>query len=141
MNKESMKINGKLVTLTSAMAMSMGLSICASAATYYVSPNGNDGSSGSSSQPWRTPQHAADKAVGGDTVLFKDGTYSLSEQWRFTRKGTAGSPITFKAENTHKRILPIPPIAARMQRYQLAPSAMVDGWKTRSFTLLLRDWI
>jgi hypothetical protein len=62
---------------------------------YYVSPEGKDGDSGTLSKPWRTLQHAADRADGGDTVYVKAGMYD--EEVRLTRSGQAKAPITFAA--------------------------------------------
>ncbi|MBM4055130.1 MAG: DUF1565 domain-containing protein, partial [Planctomycetes bacterium] len=43
---------------------------------YYVSTNGNDNYPGSSSQPWRTIQKAADTAEAGSTVFVMGGIYN-----------------------------------------------------------------
>ncbi len=66
------------------------------AATYYVSPTGNDASVGSSSAPWRTLQHAADAVGAGDTVMIRNGAYA---GFRAKSGGSSGLPITFKSEN------------------------------------------
>jgi hypothetical protein len=65
------------------------------AATYYVSPTGNDASAGSSSAPWRTLQHAANTVIAGDTVMIKNGAYA---GFRAQSSGSPGLPITFKSE-------------------------------------------
>lgn len=46
------------------------------ATTYYVAPNGNDGSPGTLAQPWATIQHAANSVQAGDTVLVRGGVYA-----------------------------------------------------------------
>ncbi len=49
------------------------------AATYYVSPNGNDSNPGTVDQPWKTVNYAvSDKSSvkSGDTVLVQPGTYT-----------------------------------------------------------------
>src|ERR1700686_3461860 len=74
------------------------LPLACSAATFYVSPSGNDNNGGSAASPWRTFQNAFNRANGGDTVLFADGTYS--ETPTLSRSGSAGSPITFQAAGT-----------------------------------------
>jgi hypothetical protein len=48
----------------------------ASAATFYVSNQGNDGHAGSLQQPWATLQHAVDTIAPGDTILVEAGTYA-----------------------------------------------------------------
>jgi len=55
------------------------LLLCATAplaATFYVATNGNDSNSGSSSQPWRTLQKAANTVRAGDVVLVANGSYT-----------------------------------------------------------------
>lgn len=44
----------------------------------FVSPSGNNASSGSSGSPWRTLAYAASKAPSGATVVVRGGTYSES---------------------------------------------------------------
>jgi parallel beta-helix repeat protein len=63
--------------------------------TFYVAANGSDSNNGSSIAPWATLQHAADVAVAGDTVIVRAGSY---KGWIQTKSGTAGAPITFKAD-------------------------------------------
>lgn len=65
------------------------------AATWYVSPAGNDSASGGAGSPWATLQKAAAAARAGDTVLIDDGAYTgiLSP----ASSGSAGLPIVFQA--------------------------------------------
>ncbi len=63
--------------------------------TYYVDPTGSDAAPGTEQQPWRTLQHAAGRAVAGETVLIRAGTYR--ERLVPANSGTAGNPITFAA--------------------------------------------
>jgi hypothetical protein len=46
------------------------------AATYYVSPSGDDSNPGTIDQPWQTIQHAADTVTAGNTVYIRRGTYN-----------------------------------------------------------------
>jgi hypothetical protein len=65
-------------------------------ATYYVAADGNDGNPGSSSQPWRTIQKAANTMGAGDSVLVQPGVYA--ERVTSVRAGAgAGARITFQA--------------------------------------------
>ena len=66
------------------------------AATYYVSTAGSDSNPGSSGQPWRTIQKAANTAAAGDTVTVRAGTYH--ERVQINVSGTASQPITFQGE-------------------------------------------
>jgi parallel beta-helix repeat protein len=71
----------------------------------WVSPLGNDFSDGSASRPWRTLQHAADKAVAGTTVHVLAGTYALSKPIVTEKSGTAEARIRFVSD---------PPWSARL---------------------------
>lgn len=62
-------------------------------ATYYVSTTGNNSNQGTEAQPWRTIQQAASRAVAGDIVYVKAGTYN--ERVVVANSGTAGNDITF----------------------------------------------
>lgn len=59
----------------------------AGAAEYYVAPSGDDTASGDLSNPWKTPQKAAQQAVAGDTIYLREGTYRIRE--------SGGGPIVF----------------------------------------------
>jgi len=65
--------------------------------THYVAPGGDDGNSGTQTWPWATFQYAADSAEAGDTVCFRGGTYSLTEETYLTQSGTSVASITFIA--------------------------------------------
>jgi parallel beta-helix repeat protein len=72
------------------------------ASVYYVDqghPGASDGNDGSEDHPWLTVQKAADTAVAGDVVYIKNGTYY--EIVTANHSGTAGNPITFKADPGH----------------------------------------
>lgn len=80
--------------------------------TYYVSPTGSDSSSGSSSQPFKTIQHAADVVNPGDTVIVANGTYSCASCGgdsanlvNANRGGTSNAYVTFQAQNKWGAIL------------------------------------
>ena len=67
------------------------------AATYYVSSDsGDDDAAGDQTAPWKTLQHAADKATAGDTVKIATGTYA---GFRAKSGGSSGSPIVFMADD------------------------------------------
>ncbi len=67
------------------------------AATYYVSPQGNDSNPGTQLQPWRTVIYAVKQVKAGDTVLVADGTYQGPVI--ITRSGEPGAYITLKSIN------------------------------------------
>jgi parallel beta-helix repeat protein len=67
--------------------------------TYYVATTGNDTNAGTSTAPFKTIQKAANKAVAGDTVIVKTGTYNAGFNLYAHVGGTQGNPITFSAES------------------------------------------
>lgn len=81
--------------LTAALAV-----LAISAENYYVSTNGSDGHDGSSENPFRTLQKAADEAGPGDVVYIGGGIYR--ETLKARRPGLRSSPITFQAVSGEK---------------------------------------
>ncbi len=79
------------------------------ATTYYVAPQGSDSSPGTKAEPFATIQKAADIVVPGDTVIVRDGVYTTIDDEgnnvRVRRSGTAGAPITFRAEHQWRAVL------------------------------------
>jgi uncharacterized protein YjdB len=78
------------------------------AKTYYVSVIGNNNNEGTYNQPWATWQKAFDKALAGDTVFIRGGTYYSSgtntqptiAPYAYTPHGHSGTkekPICFFA--------------------------------------------
>jgi signal peptidase I len=71
------------------------------AATYYVSPTGNDSNSGLIGAPFKTIQRAADIVNPGDTVVVKNGIYTDTNGdnsiVKLRRGGTAANWITFRS--------------------------------------------
>ena len=65
----------------------------AQAATYYVSPTGNNANPGTISQPFATLQKAHDVAKPGDTIYMRGGTYNVTAQITITKSGNSGNPI------------------------------------------------
>jgi parallel beta-helix repeat protein len=67
--------------------------------TFYVSIVGNDSNPGTSAQPWRTIQKAANIMVAGDTLIVQSGDYS-SQRVNITKSGAKDSPITYQAQGS-----------------------------------------
>lgn len=65
------------------------------AATYYISPSGNDATgSGAIGSPWFSLNKAWTVVAAGDIVYMRGGTYTITEQWYLEGKnGTAGNLI------------------------------------------------
>ena len=67
--------------------------------TYYVKPDGNDGSNGLTvGTAWRHPSYAAQRADAGDTILVLKGTWE-KEQIHFKKSGCDVAPITMKTHS------------------------------------------
>jgi hypothetical protein len=99
----------RLLVLTSVLTL-FGES--ASAATYYVATTGSDSNPGTQSAPFRHLSKVAMTATQpGDTVIVMDGTYDNEGVVApnivviLSYSGTAGNPITFRAQNRGKAIL------------------------------------
>lgn len=71
--------------------------------TLHVSAAGRDGFDGSEQRPWRTIQHAVDRARPGDTVLVHPGIYP--EPVSIKRGGVEGRPLIIRAAEKWKAIL------------------------------------
>lgn len=88
------------------------------ATTYYVDGNHSNASNTnpgtSETAPWKTPYAWISKVVSGDTVLVKNGNYSISTGGSWSspalnpvNQGTATAKITFKNFPNHAPILTI----------------------------------
>jgi hypothetical protein len=96
------------------LTWSLGLAALgiADGATYYVATTGSDSNSGAQTAPLRHLSKAAAVATQpGDTVIVMDGTYDnegvVAPNYvvNLAHSGTAGNPITFKAQNRGGAIL------------------------------------
>jgi Right handed beta helix region len=74
-------------------------------ATYYVAPSGSDTSSGTLSQPFGSLQYAHNKALPGDTIYLRGGTYKPTSSIYLTHDGASGKPITVSSYPGEKAIL------------------------------------
>ena len=89
----------KILETMALFCMLMGAVLPAFASMYYVSPTGNDLADGSSANPWKTLQHAADNVGPGDAVVVRAGTYAgFVLGWDFPQNGTPTQPILFQAD-------------------------------------------
>lgn len=73
-----------------------------SAATYHLSPTGNDTNNGSSTSPWKTINKANQTASSGDTIILKNGIYQGSGQ---AYQALTKAGVTWQAENKHQAII------------------------------------
>jgi len=87
---------GTTVQVTATVAGAEPVTIVAAVTTglsFYVSTTGNDSNPGTLDSPWKTIQHAADTAVGGDTVYVLGGTYHESINLTHSGSAAAGSIV------------------------------------------------
>lgn len=74
-------------------------------ATYYVAPTGSDSAAGTLAAPYNSIQVAVDKAVAGDTIYLRGGTYSLSKNIQIKKSGTSSARITLAAYQSEVSIV------------------------------------
>ncbi|KAK1979817.1 pectate lyase L [Colletotrichum cereale] len=67
------------------------------AADLYVAPTGSDSAAGTLAAPLKSIQIAVDKAIAGDTIYLRAGTYSPTANIQITKSGTAAKPYTLTA--------------------------------------------
>ncbi|HEX9666329.1 MAG TPA: hypothetical protein VGA95_07180 [Thermodesulfobacteriota bacterium] len=79
---------------------------------FYISPTGSDSNPGTSDRPWKTFSFAIPKLQPGVTLVLKTGTYTKTTTGlpyvncaSNAKNGSAGSPITVKAENERQAFL------------------------------------
>src|SRR4029453_7405840 len=83
---------------TRAVALLALLAGPARATDYWVKNGGNDAADGlTQATAWATLGHAAGLVDPGDTVRVAGGSYQVFD---LRRSGTAGNPVTFRAEGT-----------------------------------------
>jgi len=80
----------------------------ATAATYYVSPTGDDQGAGTQGDPWRSPGAASKRLAGGDTLVILGGRYVLSTFWDdmiTPPSGSADTPTRIVGEAGDRPVL------------------------------------
>jgi parallel beta-helix repeat protein len=92
-----------LRVLVPAACLSVTLPTIGRAATYYVSPTGNDGNPCSQTLPCREIRQPLTFVNAGDTVLVADGSYKGFDV--FDIHGTPGAPITIQAQGSAAVVL------------------------------------
>ncbi len=82
----------------------------ATAATFHVAVDGDDGGPGTAGAPWRTLQRAVDAAAPGDVIVVHEGSYAGA---RIERSGRRRRPITLRAAAGEAVLLDRPGARAR----------------------------
>lgn len=124
-------------------------SINAVARDYYVSPSGSDGAAGTAEAPWATLRKAVEKAVAGDVIYLRGGTYRPSEDeimgwqegglyacvYNLTKSGTATRPITISGFQDERAVIDlsgIKPEGKRVSGFYVKG----DYWKLYNFDIV-----
>jgi hypothetical protein len=80
------------VLQTIFLFLPLGLSV-----TLYVAPTGSDSAAGTLTAPLQSIQFAIDKAVVGDVIYLRGGTYSPTTNIQIKKSGTSSAPYTLAA--------------------------------------------
>ncbi|KAK2048001.1 pectate lyase L [Colletotrichum somersetense] len=75
------------------------------AADFYVASTGSDSAAGTLVAPLKSIQNAVDKAVAGDTIYLRAGTYSPTTNIQITKSGTTAKPYTLTAYNNEAVVI------------------------------------
>jgi hypothetical protein len=80
--------------------------------TFYISPAGDDANPGTEAAPWKTFAHALPLLAPGATLVLMDGVYASATTGYLQAfcgtnavDGTAGRPITVRAQNERRALL------------------------------------
>ena len=88
-------------------------------ATYYISPSGNDGNSGTLVSPWYTLARAWQVLAPGDILYLRGGTYAYTSQAQCYCVGVNGTPSQrIRVENYVNAGVPEVPIFTKGSGYQ-----------------------
>ena len=104
-----LRVSSRLVTLGVFLITSLLLlGGAARAATYYVATNGDDSSTGSEAQPFRTIRRGISVLKAGDSLLIKSGIYdeNINSNTQTIPSGTSWTnPVTIGAYPSHSVII------------------------------------
>lgn len=79
---------GRTIPLSVGLfAAVFNLAVPAFGTTLYVAPSGNDANAGTLAAPVATPARALALAAGGDTILLRGGSYSITKSLQITQAG------------------------------------------------------
>lgn len=121
-----------LSRITAVFFLLVSLAGSASAATYFVSPTGNDANAGTVSAPFATINKAASVVKPGDVVEVRGGVYY--DRASIYSKGTASAPIVFRSYPGEKAILDGRDVPSNKGVVQLIETEYVDfsGFEVRN---------
>ena len=107
------------------------------AATYIVSPTGNNAHDGSLATPWLTIQHAANMLTPGDTVFVRDGIYR--EAVTMNTSGAVNAFISLRAFPNEQPIidgstLTVPAADNGLFLIDSQSYVIIDGFELRNYS-------
>ena len=128
--------------------MALVAAMAVSARDYYVSPSGSDTGTGSADKPLATLRKAVEKAVAGDIIYLRGGTYRPAEDeimgwqegglyacvYNLTRSGTAARPITIAGYPGEKAVIDLSGIRPEGKRVS-GFYVKADYWRLRDFDI------
>jgi parallel beta-helix repeat protein len=84
---------------------SIAISTSVKAATYFVSPNGNNNNAGTKDKPLASIQTAIDRTVAGDTIYLRGGIHKPENPLWMGNIGKANARITIASYGKEKAII------------------------------------
>jgi hypothetical protein len=91
--------------MKASWAVLMCWPVCAPAATFFISPTGNDANSGGIDAPFYNISKAVTMVSPGDTIYVRGGTFSYSATILITNAGTPAAPIKLWAYPDERPVL------------------------------------
>jgi len=97
--------------------------VSANATEYYVATDGNDTHSGTDlNAPFKSISVAADKAVAGDIIYVRGGTYEYSVSISLSSSGTADNPIRLEGYQNERPLIDFSGTAFGKKGFKLSGS-------------------
>jgi parallel beta-helix repeat protein len=121
-----------LLTIPAVQILATGnrLEISGANSYFYVATTGDDANPGTAAQPWRTLQHAAGRAIAGDTIIIQPGTYAGGIT--HATPGAEGRPITYRATTAGQAVIDGSGSAQDAFFISAAPWVVLDGLRIQN---------
>jgi hypothetical protein len=119
----------KKLTYLIASALLLGFSVTAQATDYYVSPDGNDNNSGTStSQAWQTIEKVNSTVFApGDSILFEGGrTFAGSLYFNAADAGTPANPVKISSYGIGRATISSGTLSYGLHAYNCAGLLITD---------------
>ena len=90
-------------TILLLLLVILTLSLASFAATYFVSPTGDDSNPGTEQMPFKSIQKAVDSSVEGDSIKLGSGNYS--EKVTISKSGTSSAAISIESIDRYGAVM------------------------------------